>query len=206
MAAGLLQFDPAALVRPDDRPETRLGVTMKLRYLLAFPAMALLSCDPISEDECRGGDWHERGFADGRAGRSVSILERYAEICGEFGISPAREIYLAARQSGLQLYCTPANAYEIGRDGDRINAVCTLAQARAMEPAFRHGRRYHEIDTDMADIEQRISELKDAIAALPAEPTAAQLDEVRRMRREIRDLDHDLFRLSIDKRRYASWP
>ena len=177
------------------------------RLALLLPLIALAGCDPISEDECRAGNWQERGFADGQAGRSVAVLEKYTEICGGFGITPMRDIYLAARTQGLGLYCTPANAYDIGRNGNRINAVCPVDQAKRMAPAFRKGARYHDLTEEMDAIDREISSLKAQLAEhFVGELTDVQRAEARGIRRDIRSLEHDKFRLSFDRRAYDGWP
>lgn len=167
----------------------------------------IASCAPISEDQCRAGDWGSIGLADGKAGKSLSILEKYAETCAEFGVSPDQSVYLAARESGLKFYCTPENAYQVGRSGARLNNVCEPEVQSRIKPAFDRGNKYHEITEDIAKKEDRIDELRDDLSAnFSGDLTPEQQTQKRQIRSKIRDLEHDIFVLGISKKRFDTWP
>lgn len=185
-----------------------------MRKLLLLLAPFLIgACDPISEDQCRTGDWAGIGLADGTKGRPASILNEYTDICGALGVAPERAIYLAARQQGLQSYCTPQSAYDIGRRGGRINPVCNAAQSSAMAPAFNHGQSYYELSEIIRELDDEIEKLKRVLADLPESTDAtdgatdaAQAADIRRIKRRISKLDDRVFDLERDQRRYARWP
>lgn len=174
--------------------------------LAGAAVLALAACDPISENGCRTGNWSQIGFDDGAKGRAASRLDAYAQTCQEFQIGVDRQAYQAGRQRGLQIYCTPENAYSVGRSGDRLNRVCSPAQQKAMSPAYQRGQNYFEIAATIDDKETRIDELRDELAAIPSNPTPAQEAERISIRQRIRSLEFDIFRLSRDLRRTASWP
>lgn len=180
---------------------------MKWANILISAALLIVSCAPISEDQCRGGDWGSIGLADGKAGKSVSILEKYAETCAEFGISPDQNLYLQARKSGLQFYCTPQNAYKVGREGARLNTVCEPAVQSQIRPAYDRGNKYYEINRDIEKKEDRIDELQDSLRADFSDPlTPEQVTQRQLIRSKIRDLEHDIFVLEIRRKRFDSWP
>ena len=179
---------------------------MKLWFLLLAPAIFLVSCDVISEDQCRSGDWTGIGLSDGRKGRPASVLNEYADICGEFGIAPVRDAYLAAREQGLKSYCTPANAYEVGRDGNRLNKVCTPEQVAWMLPAYNRGQDYYELSRDIDDLEDDIDRLEARLAGFPDAPDSAQAQEIRAIHARIARLESRIFHLRLERRRYARWP
>lgn len=179
-----------------------------IKYLfLPAAAVAIASCAPISEDQCRGGDWASIGQSDGQKGRYTSILDKYAETCAEFGIAPVRDTYLAARLQGLQFYCTPQNAYQVGRNGDSLNKVCEPQIQQSMRPAFQKGERYHEISERMDDIDDRIDDLRNELGSIRADTAAPDRDaRAAFIRARISDLRHDLFVLDLQKDRYDSYP
>lgn len=178
---------------------------MMSRYLLLALPLGLLACDPISEDQCRFGDWTGIGLEDGQKGRPASILQEYTEICGALGISPERSIYLAARQEGLKTYCTPRTAYEVGRRGNKLSPVCTGEQVNAMLPAYDRGLAYFEIDEIIDDLRDEVNQLRSILGSFPPAPDAEQQAEIERIKDKIDDLKDRVSDLGRDQRRYSSW-
>jgi len=113
---------------------------------------------------------------------ALSILEKYAEKCAEFGISPDQDVYLAARQSGLQFYCTPQNAYQVGRDGGRLNKVCEPIRDR------------------QDDLRDQLDDLRDLA---PTEGLDARRLTIKS---KIEDLRHDIFMLDLERDRFEAFP
>lgn len=172
-----------------------------IRPLAALTALALLAgCASLSEDQCRAGNWGAIGERDGQAGRSASYFSRHVEACAEFGIRPDRAQWEAGRQRGLVLYCTPRNAYEIGREGDRLNDVCPAPQAAVLAAANRRGRTYYSITQEMEAVDDRIDDVRRRIAALPPEAET----ELAALRSELSRLRFDLSRLRLQRMRYDS--
>ena len=176
--------------------------------LLPLFAVALWACAPISEDQCRGGDWGAIGLKDGKDGRDISVLSKYAETCGEFGISPDKETYLAARQSGLTFYCTPQNAYSVGRAGKRLNNVCQPGIQQSIIPAYKKGRQYFEINEEIDRLHHRIDELRDELRLVAKQDTTEEDGRITGLLldNEIDDLRHDIFMLELQRDRYESYP
>jgi len=182
---------------------------LKLVSLVSIPvaAIALASCAPISEDACRGGNWGSIGLEDGKEGKSLSILDKYAQRCAEFGVAPDQDVYLAARQSGLQFYCTPQNAYQVGRDGGRLNKVCQPGVQASISPAFNQGKRYYEVTEEIRRIRDRQDDLRDQLRALRDQTPVQGLDAQRlTIRSKIEDLRHDIFMLDLERDRFETFP
>ena len=173
----------------------------------AVLAVAIGSCAPISEKACLGGDWGAIGLADGKAGKPASMLQSYSETCADFGVAPVQETYLAARAAGLKFYCTPENAYSVGRSGARLANVCSPDLQSAMRPAYDRGNEYFEISEEIDDLNDRIDDLQDLLSSnYSGKLTPAELTQARLISSKIRDLRNDIFRLEIRQRRYDSWP
>ena len=178
------------------------------KYLfLPAAALAIASCAPISEDQCRGGDWGSIGLADGKKGRLASILDKYTETCAEFGVAPNKSTYLAARAAGLKFYCTPENAYQVGRDGGRLNAVCEPQIQQSIRPAYDRGHKYYEITERMEDLEDRIDELQDQLSDIRKQEATPDLDtQALVIKSRITDLRHDIFVLELQQDRFDTYP
>ncbi len=179
---------------------------MRFGFLLLAPLFLLGACEPISEDQCRSGDWAGLGLRDGKAGRLASTIDEYGQICGALGITPARESYLAARTEGLKTYCTPQTAYNLGRNGRNMTPVCPSEAVTSMLPAFRHGETYHEIAQIIDELKEEISDLQRALGGLSDMADPVQAAEFSRIKRRINRIDDRVFDLERDQRRYRRWP
>lgn len=148
---------------------------MRYIFLLA-PLFLLAACATLSEDECRGGDWFAVGQADGTNGRALSFLEKHAEACAEFGVTPDKSAYAAGRKVGLTFYCTPETAFREGRRGRRLAPVCPASDLAELRNANDRGFELHRIEDEIGDIQREIREINSEIAALPAgDPGRASL-------------------------------
>lgn len=175
------------------------------RLFLLLCVLALGSCATLSEDECRAGDWRSIGFEDGAAGRDAAFISRHRGACAAFGLSPDLNAWLAGRQSGLQQYCTPANAYAIGQRGGSVNPVCPVGAAQEMGPAFQQGQLWYTLGQEISDVERELDEARTALADL--DPAAENADVLERsLRAAITRAEADRNRLEADRRGAASWP
>lgn len=119
------------------------------KFLIMSPVVFLMSCASLSEEACKTGDWESIGYNDGVRGRSESYINEHREACGEFGITPNTSVWLRARAEGLKQYCTPTNAYNIGRRGNDLNPVCPAQGLSDLRLANFFGLRYYEIDQEI---------------------------------------------------------
>ncbi len=169
----------------------------RLFFVAILPILA--SCASLSEDSCRGGDWASIGYRDGANGQLLSYINQHIEACAEFGISPDVEEWRAAREAGLQEYCTPENAYAVGRRGRDLSPVCE-ANRDYLRLANFYGRRFAEISDEIDDLEDVEDDVLHRLATeftgeLTPEQLALQqslLSQLRAIRREIRNLERDL--------------
>ena len=176
-----------------------------MRILCLLLALCALSaCASLSEDQCRSGSWDEIGFADGAQGRGADFVATHAKACAPHGIEPDLAAWNAGRERGLQVYCTPDNAYEVGRRGRRIADVCSPAQVQAMWPAWRHGRRYWTIANEIQALQNDRRALRADLVALADEEGRNRLRSSIYSR--IRFIDLDLLRLHGLLHRYDDWP
>ncbi|MDO4700342.1 MAG: DUF2799 domain-containing protein [Moraxella sp.] len=95
-----------------------------------------LSTGMLKAHDCPNTDWKLVGYQDGINGESAQKILRHARTCQGHN-PPNRALWEAGRQEGLNKYCTKTNAYNLGRMGRTLNAVCednleTLHQANIM--------------------------------------------------------------------------
>lgn len=177
-----------------------------------FP-MALLAslgaCATLSEQQCLAGDWHGIGYHDGINGQLETYISRHFNACEDSGVVPDTAAWLAGRLQGLPLYCTPANAYDIGRRGQNLRPVCSSTQQNAMFQSWDWGQEYHIISEEISTLEreQRDIERDIRFMALQDEsPTIEQVLDLSGLNQRLRWIDSEIDRLELRRRRYARAP
>lgn len=154
---------------------------MRIGLLLLLVA-GLCACagkPTVSEFQCRAGDWETIGYRDGSAGMRSTQLLAHQEACGEFGIIPQRESYLAGWNSGLYEYCSAENGFNLGQRGSRHNSVCQGDLLEPFSTAYADGRQLYlarsevnRLQKQLHSYENRLLQIKQDIISV----TTAQLE------------------------------
>lgn len=165
----------------------------------------LASCATLSDEECLTADWYGIGYADGVKGRLPDYVLNHAEACSEVGISPDIAAWRAGRDAGLGEYCTPQNAYRIGRRGRSLALVCPARGLALLEDANRTGLAWYRIEQDIGALQRDIRAVENDIRAIGNPQDDAQGRELRRLRRELRRLERQEDALRREQRAYSSY-
>ncbi len=171
------------------------------RLLLIVLLPFVTSCASLSEESCIAGDWATIGYKDGTNGQLVSYVDKHREACAEYGVSPDVETWARYRLEGLKEYCTPANAYSLGRDGRRMNDVCRQNR-ESLQLANYYGLQYFEISEDIEDLEDEedtihlrlASEFTGELTPELIQQQQTLISRLRKISREIRALERELRR------------
>ena len=126
-----------------------------------------------------------------RQGRGPGRLEAHRRACELAGVTPDARAWEAGRQEGLRLYCRPAKAYEVAREGRAIQPGCTAAELTRMQPAYDWGRAYWQLELQRRDIIDDLRDSRYGAGTLPG-PRFALILELQSIERR--------------QRRYATWP
>lgn len=86
--------------------------------------LILSGCNTLSEKECINGDWYSIGVNDGAKGYSQERLNEHRESCAEYGRNVNHSAYAEGYQEGIKRFCTKANGYQQGSDGNEYHAIC----------------------------------------------------------------------------------
>lgn len=177
---------------------------MRALILFVFVTLGLASCASISEETCLRGNWAGIGLTDGAAGRPGTYIQRHAEACAEVGVVPDLAEWRTGRAQGLELYCTPENAYEVGRRGAPLNAVCTGGDQRLLAQANRQGRIYHRISQEIRWLVDENRSLEYRIdALLEGEMTPEKRSLIRSYRDDLRWNAFEAQTLAFERLRYG---
>lgn len=124
--------------------------------VLALTAVGILAgcaSTTLSSDECKAADWRAKGVADGRAGQPASYFTRYVQECAG-AAAPDRAAWSAGREEGLLFFCTPAGAYEAGREGRAYSGVCPDPVDPVLLEANNHGLTWARMRQRIRDLER----------------------------------------------------
>jgi Protein of unknown function (DUF2799) len=169
-------------------------------------AVLLAACASLSEEECRAGDWFGIGFSDGAAGRTVEHIARHREACAEVGVTPELDAWLAGRAEGLRRYCTPENAYRVGRSGRAFSPVCPAGADPELRRAYLAGREQYEIGREIARLERDLDFIDASLAGLDGDLDRDERRQRRRLLDERSWIGFRLQRLEFERLRYGHWP
>lgn len=134
---------------------------MHARRLLLLALLAILSgCASLSETECRTGDWEDIGFRDGNRGAGEDRASDHAEACAEYGVQVDRKAWKRGYRKGLDAYCTPENAVEVGLGGGNYGGVCPPESDREFSTHWRAARVVYEQRQRVSQLDSRRRELE----------------------------------------------
>ena len=179
-----------------------------MRFYYPAALLALLgACASLTKDECLTANWQNIGYNDGVRGRLESYISRHFDACSKVGITPDVQAWKSGRVQGLPLYCTPSNAYSVGRAGNDLNPVCPASQQRALFQSWDWGQEYYLITQQISNLEDEERTIRrrirtDFVAPLTPEQSLllASLND------RMRWISDEIFRLEKRRRRYASAP
>lgn len=180
-----------------------------MRPLIPATMLAFLgACASLTPEQCIDGNWQNIGYNDGVRGRLESYISRHFDACADVGITPDVQEWMAGRTQGLPLYCTPQNAYDIGRNGNSFNPVCPASQRYELDRAWDWGQEYHEVSEEIDDLEDEIDDINRRIYIEFSTPplTLEQQTILSHLNREISRNRSKIFRLRSRLRRYDSPP
>jgi hypothetical protein len=137
--------------------------TIHVGALLAIALAATSGCAPVSKSECQTGDWYDIGVRDGARGYGEERFLENAQACAKHGITADRERWLDGRMQGLQRYCTPHNAFEVGARNESYGGVCRQFNEDGFMRAYSAGRDLAEARATRSRWDSEISDIRDKL-------------------------------------------
>ena len=189
------------------RPLPSPMVNCKPPLLLAIAGLLAGCATGMSQQECEVADWYTIGFEDGSRGLPEASVSGHRKSCAEHGIRLDLDAYRSGRQAGLEGYCQPGNAYNLGRKGRGYQGVCPSTVEPAFLDAYGAGKSLYALEQDVRhlrkslhrkqarmesiDVEMRDVGLELVAKGVPTERRVVLLDTLRKLgeeRNETRDL------------------
>lgn len=137
--------------------------------LMVLAAALLAGCETVSKEQCVAGDWSEIGRAHAAQGYPSSRFDDVIKDCGRHGITPDPQAYMSGWDQGVQLYCTPLNGFNLGRQNTSLSPICPPNLVAEAERAHRLGKRIWTTRDKVTQLERRIDNRQSEIDRLRSE-------------------------------------
>lgn len=177
---------------------------IRLIVILGLVVTVLSSCDAVTPEQCEAGNWREIGLSDGKQGRSAGYVAEIQKACSKVGVTVDEQAWRAGREAGLKQYCTPQNAYKIGRNGTQLANVCTGPSVSELNAANIKGRKYYAINSEISSLRTRSSDIDTKIFFIGSTTDEEKLKEIRDLKREQQKIKTRISDLEIDKISYSA--
>nr|WP_159063710.1 DUF2799 domain-containing protein [Thaumasiovibrio occultus] len=184
-----------------------------LKLLFVGAALLLSGCATMNKEECLSADWQLLGLTDGAKGYRLARLDEHRSACAEYGVSPDPIAYRKGYDEGIVTYCTPANGYQQGLNGNNYYGQCPANLHDAFAKAHEQGLQRYALQSEINALENELYRYEDEIDQLESdirdkEVEYLQADEVSvrrrllielgRLRDDRRHLQYDLRALERD--------
>jgi len=132
-----------------------------IRILAVLASCGVFSgCASLSRSECLSADWQDIGVRDGANGQPEEYLIQHSTACAKVGVAPDRERWLAGREQGLERFCTPQRAYQIGEYGGGFDAgICRNFDQERLFDAYNKGRDVNRLSGEIGSIDNEIRDI-----------------------------------------------
>jgi len=130
------------------------------RVAAALVALGSLGgCASLSKSECVNANWEDIGIRDGANGKPEEYLIQHSTACAKVNVVPDRGAWLHGRETGLERFCVPHRAYQLGEYGNGFDSgICRNFDQERLQDAYEKGREVHQRSSELGAID---SELRD---------------------------------------------
>ena len=135
----------------------------RLLFLFTFLTLAACASRPTDKATCDQRDWFELGRHDGAQGSSEELLKRHVKECRKQFRSDWETMYANGRNAGLVEYCTPENAFELGKMGIAYLYVCPSTMEPKFLANYRKGQRARELEIENKKLESKIDTISEKL-------------------------------------------
>jgi hypothetical protein len=126
-----------------------------------FAVLAMVAslggCASLSKSECLNANWEDIGTRDGANGYPEEYLIQHSTACAKVGVAPDRGAWLHGREKGLERFCIPHRAYQLGEYGSAFEVgICRNFDQERLQDAYEKGRDVHRRSDELSSIDNEI--------------------------------------------------
>jgi hypothetical protein len=136
-----------------------------IKFLATLAVLASLTgCASLSKSECLSANWEDVGIRDGASGRPEEYLIQHSKACAKVAVVPDRGAWLHGREQGLERFCVPYRAYQLGEYGGGFDAaICRNYDQDRLIGAYEKGRDVNRLAGELASIDGEIAQIHDRL-------------------------------------------
>jgi hypothetical protein len=129
-----------------------------VRILTAAVVLSALGgCASLSKSECMNANWEDIGVRDGANGQPEEYLINHSTACAKVNVVPDRGAWLHGRDRGLERFCVPHRAYQVGESGSSFEVgICRNFDQDRLRDAYEKGRDVHRLADQVDSIDNEI--------------------------------------------------
>ena len=136
-----------------------------LRIIAALAVLGSLGgCASLSKSECLAANWEDVGIRDGASGRPEEYLIQHSKACAKVNVVPDRGAWLHGREQGLDRFCVPYRAYQLGEYGGGFDvAICRNYDQDRLVNAYEQGLEVNRLAHSLASIDGEVQDIHDRL-------------------------------------------
>ncbi len=150
---------------------------LKIQSLIVSLLALISGCAVVSENECRSGNWYERGVLDGTRGDRQDTLYKIAQECQKYGERVDSESWQRGYNRGLESFCTPENGFQLGRTGNIYKGACTGPTASLFVEQYELGRAIYDTEMAHSSLKRRFEKVSEKLQNMRRELRSGNLDK-----------------------------
>ena len=131
-----------------------------IRLLAPLAVLMITGCASLSKNECVNANWEDIGIRDGAAGRPEEYLIQHSMACSKVAVTPDRQAWSKGREQGLERFCVPHRAYQIGEYGGGFDSgICRNFDQDRLVDAYEKGREVNRLGGQLSSIDSEIKSI-----------------------------------------------
>ncbi|HEU4779138.1 MAG TPA: DUF2799 domain-containing protein [Steroidobacteraceae bacterium] len=133
-----------------------------LRVTAALTVLGSLGgCASLSKSECMNASWEDIGIRDGANGQPEEYLIQHSTACAKVNVVPDRGAYLHGREQGLERFCVPHRAYQLGEYGSGFAVgICRNFDQERLQDAYEKGREVRRRSDELSSIDGELRDIR----------------------------------------------
>ena len=129
-------------------------------FMVAALLCGISGCASLSKSECMNASWEDIGIRDGANGRPEEYLIQHSTACAKVHVVPDRGAYLHGREQGLERFCVPNRAYQIGEGGGGFDSgICRNFDQDRLQDAYNKGHEVYRLGSELSSIDGEMRDI-----------------------------------------------
>lgn len=135
---------------------------MKTLELFLLFTLTISGCAHNSHQPCQEKDWYEIGRQDGAIGSPEAQYAERTSTCSD-PTSQTTSLYNQGRKAGLVSYCSPINAFELGKSEAQYHKVCPQNLEPDFLRSYHKGKKFITLQNKNAELGRELRSLDEQI-------------------------------------------